>query len=612
MAGRRYSKADKKEYYNHIRIQDIEYKISIRELDTALLMVNDYILNYPDDKLGIFLLAIIYAKQAMSDKNLLQKPVEFSLKEVYREQFDPRYMNPVKTFEDRMGIPFDSNKYEYRTDDGAFTEDGEIVDIIFYEKVPKMSGKAEEAYNIAKEAYENNRFHNVQASIDAARYYSKLLIILEKYDEAERVLLKALDNNRKGSLDYLSMKTVYILIQLYIDLNDYDKALSLIDRFLEDVNVNDKDELLVKKGMIYRSLGRLHEAVELLETVNGKQGKSLTTQDKFLCLGETYYDLYKIKGDPEYLQKAEESTKKALNIKNIDYYFAIQTLANICYRKHDYEQALQYCNTVIEKKETPLVTEECSNDAYKVASYVYLKNGDIEKAKEYIECITNKIDHDFLLAKYYYGLKEYDECIKLLCPVLCECTEDEIPNFASQFIDCYVRKGDLDRAKYFVQCLYDDLNVDYKKRFYALYRKNKGIRTFIERGDQYTIQQIKDYSEELAIEHIINNHVDEGFGYFDDKQEVRKALEFAREKIKTMNYIPTNLMDKYLIKDKDMEGKQFGDCNGMVAIALMGTNDITTLYPISSCRSSYKSEQESKDIKVRSGLDRFNQRYGNK
>ena len=78
-----------------------------------------------------------------------------------------------------------------------------------------------------------------------------------------------------------------------------------------------------------------------------------------------------------------------------------------------------------------------------------------------------------------------------------------------------------------------------------------------------------------------------------------------------MDFTPSNLMNKYFITTEQMDGKQFGDCNGMIAVTPMSTKDITTLYPISSYRSTFKNEHTTKDIKVKSGLDRFKARYGN-
>ena len=48
----------------------------------------------------------------------------------------------------------------------------------------------------------------------------------------------------------------------------------------------------------------------------------------------------------------------------------------------------------------------------------------------------------------------------------------------------------------------------------------------------------------------------------------------------------------------------------MAAIVIPDTTNIITLFPIVASRSTYKSEHKSKEIKVRSGLDRFNARYG--
>ena len=533
MSGKKYSKADKKNYYNKDITDEIQYKINRKEFDNALILVENYISDYPDDILGTFLRARIYAKQ----------------------------------------------------------------------------DKTEEAYEMAKEAMRTSRFHNHQSKMEAIRLYARLLMDIEKYDEAEIALLDGLKADRNRGIGQRSMKIVYSLIQVYIDTQQYDKALELIKDHENDPIVECKDNMLVKKGFIYLCQGHTVEAIQILESVH-MNNKSMSAQDKYLFLGQAYYDLAQRNDSEHFLNKAEENLKKALTNKCQDYYEAVKVLSYIAYKKHNYDLALQYAQTLLDKKDDEVgVTPLSIDEAHKTCAKVYMKRGEFPKAKEHLDLIRQREIYYALMVRYYYSVKRYDDCINLICSVLDNCKGEDVNYYLPHLINCYIRKGEVEKAKLYFEWLKNELPNDYIVRFDGIYRNINGLPQIYK--DNYTVQQLENYSVERAVRHICKKHVDDEFENFSSKDEAREALKFAREKIKTMDFTPSNLMNKYFITTEQMDGKQFGDCNGMIAVTPMSTKDITTLYPISSYRSTFKNEHTTKDIKVKSGLDRFKARYGN-
>lgn len=180
----------------------------------------------------------------------------------------------------------------------------------------------------------------------------------------------------------------------------------------------------------------------------------------------------------------------------------------------------------------------------------------------------------------------------------------------------------------------DDLILDETKgydetiRRIKIYLENKfnpDFKVDIEKLS-YFERQIYDYSEEAAIKHIMENHYN---NCNDFKSIFYNTINIEELFYKLKNNIFNNIEKGTLHKNVSENyifyypkcGMQIGETKRIVypdtlkVCTLLGTNQIITMYPYNILNNNdicyFKEKENISKIKVKSGLERFNSRYGN-
>lgn len=232
----------------------------------------------------------------------------------------------------------------------------------------------------------------------------------------------------------------------------------------------------------------------------------------------------------------------------------------------------------------------------------------------------------FEMVRLYLMENKYKEALDLL---------EEIPddrNFITQ-TELYIMFGDEDKQlimydKYFKKFNFDDpfYFQDTKYRMIYIYLNKKfnvdfELPSFL--GTNYLEQQIYSYSKEKAIESIRTNHFDSSNidkGVFYSNIDIEDMYERLDKFIKTTDLMGLMKYGRmvYRFYYPDCGVTKSGDkANGICVIISLGDREIITIFPSRMvCFDDVIGYYENKNvvrkkIKVRSGLERFNQRYNN-
>jgi tetratricopeptide (TPR) repeat protein len=182
------------------------------------------------------------------------------------------------------------------------------------------------------------------------------------------------------------------------------------------------------------------------------------------------------------------------------------------------------------------------------------------------------------------------------------------------YINCYIRLGRYEEALYKLENLKKDINKSYYDLAKTIICKQLGIE-FETGKDIYSLNQIKNYSKEEAIKHIIDHHtLDESLSSFYGKEDVEKIYDFVKNNLHKYKPFKTDIFDKYNIPYSSVGFDQNGYCDSLIAIVNPYDLNIITMYPLYG-GDRYMEEETAKpkkEVKRLSQIDKFNQRYGKK
>ena len=214
----------------------------------------------------------------------------------------------------------------------------------------------------------------------------KYAVLLELYKEtkdyqkAEKFLKKILKENPKN-LDALNR-----LFQLYIDTNQYKKAKKVIDKIIK-LNPKGKDVLL-KKLFLYLKLGKVNEFIKTLENLKDKYKNDF---EYHFILGMAYEENKDYQNAIKHYKKA-----KQLKPKNTEIYERLATI---------YIQLKQYDKAIEELKQAINLNPN-DYQLYTELSQVYELKGNYQKAVQILEKSLKKFPNNAVL--HYYLAIAYD------------------------------------------------------------------------------------------------------------------------------------------------------------------------------------------------------------
>lgn len=257
-----------------------------------------------------------------------------------------------------------------------------------------------------------------------------------------------------------------------------------------------------------------------------------------------------------------------------------------------------------------------------------INNGQIRLAKEIVLDLINKYPDDEILkaqlARINILERNYEEALIILeqleeknvfLKLVSVCIE---LNYEDKLYELYKKYfcNDFYRKKYKKDMKYRLLDIYLNKKFNSNYSLNIDNISYFEK-------QIYSYDKELAISHIKEGHLKLG----SNKDKFADCVNIEELYDKVNEFIKTSLDEGYLIQVMSKsfyfyipgvgmnENSKQVDCLHVCTIA--GTNDIITMFPVSKRKyANYLTLDENKDKdickvkkRVRSGLDRFNDRY---
>ena len=470
-------------------------------------------------------------------------------------------------------------------------------------------GRFDEAYETAKNAMETSIFHNIQAELSAYHHYSTVLSLCGKNDEALMVLDHAMKRNTSRQSDKYYLKLNFGLIDIMMDMGLYEQAFQYSFKFYDMY----KNELfLLKEANALLALKRNVDAIRILKSIRF-DAKGME-QQRLLTLGNAYNNIYQ--NDTKKLHAFESAEKyyhQSLIKKNFYYYEACIKLAHLELIKDNYDEAIRYANLIIDNKESKCEDEEKNiklvNEAYRVLVLSYLDMGEYKRSEEYLEKIPEDQKRGVKIS-FLYSTKQYAETIKYADSIIDDITNEDLRVYVLTFkIYGYIRLNKYEEAIDLIETHKDELDERFAEKMMAFINSKLNY----EHGEYtcYTSNQIKNYNEEETVKHICDRHLDLYKSMnFKDEETIRSLLAEAKGKLSDLDYVPTGITNKYIVRSENIKTKEDTPCYAMAAIVIPDTTNIITLFPIVASRSTYKSEHKSKEIKVRSGLDRFNARYG--
>jgi len=229
-------------------------------------------------------------------------------------------------------------------------------------KYPASKEISETRFHLAGYYYNQGQINEAmayyQAIVANSGYYKAgswlLACTYQKLGGCERNLNKGVLNDKsrecynkaiqiaQGASDISEAQKLYLLSEQYMELQNYDKALAILNETLKKYPGN--AVALYHKGYIYLQLGKPEQALadfnRILTMFAGKEEPMKT--ETMYCMGNYYYSIGKNDDAIAMLSPILSLSKKP------DYYSSVLLLmAKIYKSKRDYSQAINYLTQII-------------------------------------------------------------------------------------------------------------------------------------------------------------------------------------------------------------------------------------------------------------------------
>lgn len=258
----------------------------------------------------------------------------------------------------------------------------------------------------------------------AATYYLKAAVVARQLFELKQSndfyasYLSLLDE--PDELGYQNALVERVKILKYMAM--YDDAINLINVELEKMTDKAiKDELMLLKADIYKSMGEITKALPIIETLEGHLQKTSRHYGKLLQLKSTIYNMT---GQPGVIELCDES--KSLLIKARDYESLVETLSEAGIRYfidgkikdaiHYLEEGMKYANQANNKASLLKIIGNLgifyNQFGEREKSHIYLKNAmqianELNNQRHYVSASIN-------LAISYMNMGLFDQALALL------------------------------------------------------------------------------------------------------------------------------------------------------------------------------------------------------
>lgn len=339
----------------------------------------------------------------------------------------------------------------------------------------------------------SNKLKNKESIISAKFQLCNHYIRISKFDIANKYLLECKDNYFKTKNLVNLKSTLKLLIVLYFELSDIEKAEKFINElYLLSEKTNDDNFKLVsleyfitfynKKGLEKKAKEYFDKTFELATKLNDSSILNELNQEKAVeCMNKNDF-INAIK----YLNKCIEFYKSDKNIFMLNIMYS--KLAYIYYGLNDYYKSLIYCKFCYKYFEKNNIKDELLRISQYIAFVRYSQN-DTENALRYInESLhlskdLNKQKEIYFNYKYKSQIYSYKYDFKTALDCLDKAfkyVSDDISDISSRYSDVYKDLGEIDNAYYYFQkipkeSVYYKENTSYLDELYGeiLLKDNK-------------------------------------------------------------------------------------------------------------------------------------------
>ncbi|OQX87707.1 MAG: hypothetical protein B6D55_02500 [Candidatus Omnitrophica bacterium 4484_70.2] len=227
----------------------------------------------------------------------------------------------------------------------------------------------------------------------------KSLIMQEKFKEAEKLIKPLLEK------DYTKKELWFTLVDIYLSLNDFDKAIITLE-LAKRINIDLGSDVYFTLGDLFLNQGMPQEALFNYKKALTEKGLSF---DRLLKAIEGFIICKDLKEAKDLIERAErikkdlevgESQRKKLRILRAKYY----------YLNKEFDLSLKIYKEILEKDPTNAEVLLCIGDIYK-------EEGDLKEALLFYERASNmgrKIEALMKRAQIEVELGNYSKAIDLL------------------------------------------------------------------------------------------------------------------------------------------------------------------------------------------------------
>ncbi len=460
---------------------------------------------------------------------------------------------------------------------------------------------------------------------------AKMLIFQKEYDEAEEICLDLLNDKIINKNAYYNV--LFTLGNVYFYKNDLNKSFKIFKKYFDD-----KQDIksLFKLFEIYKKREDYANAKNILKTykknddnhnilINIKLAEIAYLEKDYkrilnLLLNSDDRNIYNktYKQERNFLiakayyclgnyDEALDYAKKVLIIKNESYYLACTLIAKIKYCRGQINDAIDILESTIKYLNNDL------NTCFLIK--LYILKGRISDANNLLSNISeeNRLYYTGLIKEFE---KKYDEASQYFEKSInynsnCYNSNDVIYNN----IVCNFK---LEKYKEVLDTI-ENLNLNDFTNFQRndllrvkIYCQHKLNIEILEKT--YLVEQINDYSEEKALEHIISNHVNsyKKSNFYEDI-DIYELFEYVKNNLIEDRMVHNNAFDTYYIDYNKAGYNNDVFYNQIVVICLPNTKKILTMYSKLSDELVFDSEEKNQNNKFKvkrlSQIEKFNKKY---
>lgn len=449
----------------------------------------------------------------------------------------------------------------------------------------------------AKEEFQNIVNQNLENKYSALYKLGNIAVLEKDYKLAKELFRRNIEES-----PYEEVFSVIALSNLELRDGNFSEAEAVLERY---PNI-DNDRIVIQRALILKNKGKCEEAYNLINSHHFEKSEYI--------FRDFYYLKASLESDLKLYNLSEASFNMILQGPKTDFYYKALSEYNILnYRQRNYQKSISGCMEVI----------DYGDDKYIRKSLITLGNiykmlGNIDLARKYyLESLRISYPEGKLGYIYLADLamieKEYDEAKDYIKEFVSHNPSKINENMANVRLALIAAKtNDIGTCQEFMKKIDTEYLTGFNKDDYYALKDYLGFITKSKKHSRglYTYSQIKSYNLHKLKEHIDKIHTcDNGdTAIFSKDIDLDLLILQVPELIKKGNFVGNHYFELY-----EANYDNVGFVNGEVSntlrlVVFPETNMIITMFPVKDLVLSFK--KESTNIKRKSQIDKFNQKYG--